>query len=413
MKSHFTSEFFIQNRAALRKALGTDAPIIITGNGQMQRGSDEQFEFHQDSGFWYLTGLSNPDLTLVMLKNETYLMVPTLTYEREAFDGTHDTAYYTKRSGIDQVLNDKAGWQKLRQILQTADTAAVLASPPAYMKRHGLYTLPYRRRLVTKLRRTNPRLTLQDVRTELAVLRSVKQPAELAALQSAIDITTQTLQEVVDSSQFLEATHEYQLEAAITYGFRLRGAESHAFTPIVGAGKHTTTLHHMGATGPIEPGDAIIIDIGAVVEHYAADVARTVSRRPLTGRYAEVFHAVTAVQDFAISQIKPGVMPLDYEKAVEAYMGEQLLKLGVITDATRDNIRHYFPHATSHFLGLDAHDAGDYRAPWQENMVITCEPGIYLPEEGIGVRIEDDILITADGAQSLSSACPRELTKVQ
>jgi Xaa-Pro aminopeptidase len=94
-------------------------------------------------------------------------------------------------------------------------------------------------------------------------------------------------------------------------------------------------------------------------------------------------------------------------------MGEQLIRLGVIKEATRENIRHYFPHSTSHFLGLDTHDTGDYRAPWQENMVITCEPGIYIPEEGIGVRIEDDILITAGGHKNLSAACPRRLTPVK
>ena len=413
MDSFFTPQFFINNRAALRQAVGSDEPIIITGNGQMQRGGDEPTKFHQDSSFWYLTGLSSPDLTLVMLAQETYLIVPTLSFEREAFDGAHNTAAYMAHSGIETILDNKAGWNKLREALTSTTTVATLASPPSFMKRHGLHTLPYRRRLADKLKRLNPNLTLRDMRPGLASLRCVKQPEELRALQRAIDITTETLNEIASGELLATAAYEYQLEAALTYGFRSRGAIDHAFWPIVGAGAHSTTLHHFENNGRIKPDDVIILDVGADVEHYNSDIARTISRQPISGRKAEVFQAVVAVQDYALSLIKPGTLPINYEKSVESFMGEQLRKLGVINTDKHEDIRRYFPHATSHFLGLDTHDVGDYRAPWQENMVITCEPGIYLPEEGIGVRIEDDILITADGAKSLSSACPRELTRVQ
>jgi Xaa-Pro aminopeptidase len=413
MTSYFTPEFFAGNRRKLREAIGSDMPIVITGNGSMQRTADESFKFHQDSSFWYLTGLDSPELTLVMLRNETYLIVPVLSFERAAFEGAHDAAAYGTRSGITNVLDAKSGWNKLKSELQAAQSVAVLASSPSFIKRHGMYTLPYRRQLVAKLKRMNSKLAFQDVRAELAGLRCIKQPQELLALQRAIDITTETLQELVASQAFQQATYEYQLEAELSYGFRQRGSQDHAFLPIVGAGEHTTTLHHSENNGPIASSDMIVLDVGASVEHYAADVARTVSRQPMTGRRADVFRAVVAVQDFALSQIRPGVVPGEYEKSIESYMGEQLQKLGLITEATRENIRHYFPHSTSHFLGLDTHDVGDYRAPWQQNMVITCEPGIYIPEENIGVRIEEDVLVTADGHKVLSAACPRELTQVQ
>jgi Xaa-Pro aminopeptidase len=248
---------------------------------------------------------------------------------------------------------------------------------------------------------------------QLAGLRAIKQPEELLALQKAIDITNETLESIVQGDPFRAATNEFQIEAELSYGFRMRGANGHAFAPIVGAGQHSTTLHHTENNGPIRPQDLIVLDVGAEVEHYAADVSRTVSRQPITGRAAEVFKAVAAVQDYALSQLKPGVMPIEYEKSVEVFMGEQLRRLGVIMSNKRGDIRRYFPHSTSHFLGLDTHDTGDYRQPFQENMVITCEPGIYLPEEQIGVRIEDDILITANGCRVLSASCPRELSPVQ
>jgi Xaa-Pro aminopeptidase len=414
MQTFFKPDFFANNRRRLLAALDIDAPVIITGNGQMQHSGDEPVKFHQDSNFWYLTGLNGSDLVLVMYQGMEYVIVPGRSFEREAFDGAHDPAAYASRSGIHDIVDEKTGWERLKTILHSQKAATVLLSPPSYSKRHGLYTLPYRRQLIAKLRRLQPGLALHDARLALATLRCVKQPQELQALQRAIDITTQTLHEITAPGQLLYTAHaEYELEGAISYGFRRRGAEDHAFTPIVGAGQHTTTLHHIENNGAINPGDLIVLDIGASVEHYSADITRSVSAQPITGRTAEVYRAVETVQDYALGLIKPGVLPVDYEKAVEVCMGEQLMQLGVITEATRENIRRYFPHGTSHFLGLDTHDTGDYRAPWQENMVITCEPGIYIPEEGIGVRIEDDIVITSDGHKNLSATCPRRLTPVK
>ncbi|HSX30680.1 MAG TPA: Xaa-Pro aminopeptidase [Candidatus Saccharimonadales bacterium] len=412
MKTFFEPSFFAGNRKRLQELVDTDAPIVITGNGLMQHSGDEPEKFHQDSNFWYLTGLNSPDLTLVMDGAETYLIVPGRSFEREAFDGAHDPVAYAARSGIKDIVDSTAGWQRLRVTLAKHQAAAVLLSPPSYMKRHGLHTLPYRRNLIAKLRRLQPGLQLHDARLALVQMRCVKQPQELKAIQRAVDISVETLNDIA-TQHLAGATHENELEGLLTYGFRKRGADDHAFAPIVGAGQHSTTLHHFENNGAIRPSDVIIFDIGASVEHYAADVARTVSQQPITGRQAEVFQAVAAAQDFAFSQIKPGVLPIDYEKAVETFVGERLLELGVIKEASRENIRRHFPHATSHFLGLDTHDAGDYRAPWQEHMVLAVEPGIYIPEEGFGVRIEDDVVITKDGCRVLSAACPRVLSPVK
>ena len=413
MQSHFGPDFFSANRDTLRQAFGGGAPIVIAGNGVMQRGSDEPSPFHQDSNFWYLTGLSGPDLTLVMTKNDTYVIVPSLSAVREAFDGAHDLATYAARSGITSYLNEREGWTRLRHTVRTEKQAATLFSPPHYIKQYGLYSLPFRSRLISRLRRMAPDIVLHDLRFHLATLRAVKQPEELLALQKAINITSDSLQEIIKGSEFSEAANEYEIEAALTYQFRKRGAEDHAFSPIVGAGTHGVTLHHIENNGSVHPEDLVVLDVGAAVEHYSADITRTVSKRPVTGRKAEVFRAVEAVQEHALSLIKAGMLYRDYEHAVEKRMGQELVKLGIISDPTHENIRRYYPHATSHFLGLDTHDVGNYHEPLQAGMVITCEPGIYIPEEGIGVRIEDDILITADGYKNLSGACPRRLTPVE
>lgn len=410
MQQSFGPEFYRANRRALREAVAHTYPIVITANGLMQRGGDETFPFSQESNFWYLTGLQEPDITLVLGQGEddSYLIVPTRTQERIAFDGMQETAKLCEISGMSSCMTERDGWRRLAQAVAGPKQVATLLPPATYIKRHGLYTLPFRRRLVQKLRRLVPGIQLHDVRETLAGLRVIKQPAELRALQSAIDITTATLTEVCRPEALQAVVREYELEAAISYGFRRRGAAGHAFSPVVGAGPHATTLHHVTNNGPITSGDLIVLDVGASVDHYAADITRTVSSQPLTGRPAEIFQAVLETQEYALSQLRPGVLPIDYERVVETYMGEQLKALGLITEPTHEQVRRYFPHATSHFLGLDTHDVGDYRKSYQEHMVITCEPGIYVPEEGIGVRIEDDICITADGVKILSGACPRD-----
>lgn len=407
--SDFTARFFASNRERLRQRIEAGCPIVIAGNGNLQRNGDVTYPFRQDSTFWYFTGLERADLTLVIGAKGTYVIVPELTAENDTFDGAYDASEFARRSGIVEFVPARAGWQRLKADLARVRQVAVPGALPEYMARQNFYTSPLRRRLITRLKRLCPGVHVQDIRSQVAAMRVIKQPAELKALQRAIDITADTLAEVCQP-EFLESVqHEYELAAAIDYGFRRRGASGVAFDSIVAAGGHTTTLHHFNLSGTIKPGDLLVLDTGAEVENYAADITRTVSSRPATDRQQAIHEAVRAVQKYAFGLIKPGALPVEYEKAVAIYMGQQLRKLGIIRDDSHESIRRYFPHATSHFLGLDAHDAGDYRAPYQPGMVITVEPGIYVPEEGIGVRIEDDVLITETGIRILSEGCPRDL----
>jgi Xaa-Pro aminopeptidase len=148
------------------------------------------------------------------------------------------------------------------------------------------------------------------------------------------------------------------------------------------------------------------LDVGAEVENYAADITRTYFLKKPTKRQQAIYDAVAEVAAFARDHLKPGVTIRENEKAVEEFMGEKLRELGLIKSITHDNVRKYYTHACSHYLGLDAHDAGDYDAPLEPGMVITVEPGIYTPEENFGVRIEGDVLITETGLEILSKAAP-------
>jgi Xaa-Pro aminopeptidase len=259
-----------------------------------------------------------------------------------------------------------------------------------------------------------PDLELQDIRKELANLRMVKQEPELAALRQAIHVTEDSLTLLTVKSTFQAFHSEYEFEADLTREFRMRGASGHAFAPIVAGGKRACTLHNVSNEATFELGTLVVIDVGAEVEQYAADITRTRVYGQPSKRQHQIFDAVIEVQDYALTLLKPGVLLKPYEQAVETYMGKTLQKLGLIKltgDAEKDHelIRKFYPHATSHFLGLDVHDVGDYERPLEPGMVLTCEPGIYIPDEGIGVRIEDDILITESGNTVLSAALPKAL----
>lgn len=406
-QSYFTPDFFVANRRRLFDACGGAAPIVITANGLLQRGGDSSYSFCQDANFWYLTGINDPDILLVIDGASEYLIIPSRSSSRKTFDGDIDLQALTQCSGIDKVFESETGWKKLNNRLKQSMSVATLAAPPPYIEHAGLYTNPARQNLIKQF---DKNLKIVDITMHLARMRMIKQAPELAAIQAAIDITTDTIIDATKSLKTKPYAYEYQLEAEIGRGFRGRGASGHAFEPIVAGGDRACTLHNIANNSKLKPEELIVIDVGAEVEHYAADITRTVCMGQVSARAQAIHKAVAEVQEYAFSLLKPGIKLQDYEKNVESFMGQKLFELGLIKTINHKNIRKYFPHATSHFLGLNVHDAGDYEMPLQAGMVITVEPGIYVAKEKIGVRIEDDVLITKTGIKVLSKRLSRELT---
>lgn len=409
MESRFTSEFFAGNRQRLRELFTGTAPIVVTANGLLQRGGDSPYAFEQDANFWYLTGIDEPDILLVIDRGKEYLIVPRRSASREAFDGAIADEALARRSGVKTVYDDKAGWEELAARLRKVKHAATLAVPPAYAERYGLYTNPARAALVKRLKESGPELELLDLSPHLNRLRMVKQPVELAAIRAAVDITIKTMREACRPPRLRRYAYEYELEAELSRGFRRRGARGHAFEPVVAGGPRACTLHHVANDGALAADELVVVDVGAEAEHYAADITRTISLGQLSRRQRAVHAAVLDVQQFAFGLLRPGVLIKDYEQQIEHYMGEKLRELNLIKTISHDEVRKFYPHATSHFLGLNVHDAGDYSRPLEPGVVLTVEPGIYVPREGIGVRIEDDVLITPGGIKILSDKLPRGL----
>jgi Xaa-Pro aminopeptidase len=410
MSDLFTSDFFRGNRERLRQLFTGTSPIVITANGLVQKGSDEALPFHQDRSFWYLTGINEPDVLLVIDKNKEFLIVPGREQVRETFDGAVNFDELSRRSGVKTVLNEKDGWRQLGARVKKFKHVATLAAAPKYIDLWGMYANPARAELIRRLKELNDGLELLDLRTHLARMRMVKQEPEVQALQQAIDITIDTLKDVMRPNRLAKYAYEYEVEADITRGFRRRGASGHGFTPIVASGKRACTLHNITNDGQLTSDELLTMDVGADFEHYTADITRTISLNGRPSRRQQAVHeAVMDAANYAFSLLKPGVMVKAYEKQMEAFVGEKLRELGLIKTIDHEAVRRFFPHATSHFLGLDAHDAGDYEHPLETGMVLTVEPGIYIPDESIGVRIEDDVLITADGIKVLTDRLPRGL----
>ena len=401
------AEFYRGNRDRLRTLFQGTAPVVITAHGALQQGADAAYAFHQDSSFLYLTGIEQPDIVLVMDKEKEYLILSERSDVDQIFNGAYTAELLSQLSGIAEVLDQKQGWKKLTNRLRKAKHVATLAALPSYIDVYGFYTNPARAELMTRIKECNPAIEPLDLRQHLAVMRMVKQEPEIAAIQKSIDATMATLKQI--HRKIGKFDFEYQIEAALSQGFRHQGTQGHGYHPIVAGGRNACTLHYNANNDVLQKDELLLIDAAAQINRYSADITRTWAVNEPTKRQRAVWQAVEDVFQFAFAQLKPGISIREYEKITEQFMGEKLRSLGLIRNVEHEDIRKYFPHATSHFLGLDVHDGGDYDRPLEAGVVLTVEPGIYIPEENLGVRIEDDVLITADGAQNLSASLKHDL----
>jgi Xaa-Pro aminopeptidase len=272
-------------------------------------------------------------------------------------------------------------------------------------------------------------------------LRLRKSPMELAFMQHAIDITTEAHERAWVGAA--TAKWEYEVDALVAYTFKLRNADHWGYPSIVGCGPNATTLHYEESQGPVTPGNLLLMDVGAEYEHYSADVTRTF---PAGGRFstaqAEVYQVVYDAQEAAAKTTRPGVLISDVHRAATEVIKNGLFKMGLITDRDSSQYRIWFMHGTSHWLGMNVHDVGSYGARLEPGMVFTNEPGIYVRPDalenkpsgmsdadwekfktavmpafekykGIGVRIEDDMLVTPDGVKWMTEALPRKIADIE
>lgn len=395
------SNFFKNNRKCLQQKVGGGL-TIVAAQALLQRSGDTIFPFRQDSNFYYLTGINEPDVVLVMCDGDEFLILPKRSEAENIFGGSINCDEIAKLSGIKLVYEHAEGWDTYKKLQQNRKKVFTLGAASARI--HGIdsfYTNPARRRLLQKVKRIS-KVDISDLRPDMVSLRQVKQPEEVTAIKQAIDITAQGF---LQAQQALNnGATEYEIVAEFDYIFAKQKAV-HGYQPIVASGENACTLHYIKNNKQIRADEAVLLDVGAEYLGYSADITRTYATTNFSQRQKDVHEAVYRVHQKAITLLKDGIKWRDYALMVENIIGEELQLLGLISSPTSKEIRRYFSHGISHSLGLDVHDVCNYDTIL-ENMVITVEPGIYIPEEGIGVRIEDDILITKDGAENLSSHIP-------
>lgn len=404
----FSSDFFKGNRTQLRTIFEGSAPIVLTANSYIQKTTSEQYPYRQDSSFWYFTGINEPGYVLVLESNKEYLIAPEHDPVMAMFDGEPDIDSLQKKSGIEKVYEHTDGWQRLEKRVKKSKHVATIQPSPAYIERYDMFTNPSRARLVSRLLELNEELDMIDLSQFVQKLRMVKQEPEVSAIKTASDMTVKVLKNI--DKKLSKFTTERDVDAFIKKAAIDLGADF-SFESVVASGKNTATIHYRSAGGSISPDSPLMIDMGLMHDGYCADLTRTFCREP-SERFGQVYESVRSAHQFALSLLKPGVDLHTYEQAVRHYIGEKLRELGLISTITEEALMQYNPTKTSHFLGIDVHDVGDYEATLVPGMVLTVEPGIYIANEGIGIRIEDDVLITEKGHQVLSAQLPVSSTSL-
>jgi len=377
-----------QRRADLRKKL--DGPMVLFGRTE---GKDEVFRLGQEPNFYYLTGFTEPGAVLLLTRYDETLLLPKRNERRETFNGkrwTADDPGVREGTGVDRVL----AIEKFESAL-----AKAMESGPA------LYALTDATGSA-RLKQLAPLRDLDAAAPLIAALRVQKSVAEIAAITR----TTQVTEEAQRAAwkRIKPGIYEYQAVATFTGALLEAGCEGYSYAPIFGSGPNATVLHYNASTRRMDAGEVMVIDAAAQCDAYASDVTRTV---PVNGKFTprqkELYEIVLGAQKAAIAAIKPGVAMADLTKIAKAYIDSHG------KDLKGQSLGKYLPHGVSHHVGLDVHDPGVIPGTLAAGMVITVEPGIYIPEESIGIRIEDVILVTENGAKILSTGLPRESDEVE
>lgn len=397
-----------QRRAALLELLEPGLALVRSADPRAEREHPQDSDFRQDNDFYYLTGLETPGSWLALLKGEdgageVVLYLPDRNPQQEIWTGPQlgPGARTAELTGVARTVS-------LSQF--EPDLLTHLRQPPEVAGYPRIYLslddgAEGTREVLESAVRTGQ--LVSDLRGALARLRLVKDSVELARIRSAVEITVEAQRRAMSAAR--PGIHEYELEAIVEYVFRANGAERVAFPTIVGSGPNSVTLHYDSNRRQTTDSDLVVIDAGAEYRYYAADVTRTF---PVNGKFSKrqraIYELVLGTQLAAIDSVRPGVTVWQLEGIARRYMREHSGSL--CGERTCDR---YFRHGLAHWLGMDVHDVGSYTTPLAPGMVLTIEPGIYLADEGLGVRIEDDVLVTTDGAEVLSAGAPKTVEEIE
>lgn len=425
MKYHsINSQLFIKNRKGFTANMKPNSLAVFNSNDIYPVSADSTMPFEQHRDIFYLSGVDQEESILVMFpdcpkeKHREILFLKETNEHIAVWEGeklTKEAALAT--SGIQTVYWLQDMEKVMFELMTQCDTVYINTNEHY---RANVETETREDRFTKWLLGKYPAHSVAKSNPILQRLRSVKNQIELDLMQQACDITNKGFRRILD---FVKPNvWEYEIEAEFIHEFLRNRSKGFAYTPIIASGNNANVLHYIENNQQCKAGDLILLDVGAEYANYASDMSRTI---PVSGRFTErqkdVYNAVNRVKNEATNLLVPGALWEEYHVEVGKIMTSELLGLGLIDKADVQNedpnwpaYKKYFMHGTSHHIGLDTHDYGLLHEPMQPNMVFTVEPGIYIPEEGFGVRLEDDVVIQESGAPfNLMGNIPIEVEEIE
>ena len=397
-----------KRRQELLRKLERNAIVIVSTNSEQKRNGDVNYPFRPDSNFWYLTGFTEPDAVAVISKDNYSIFLRPKDQKKEIWDG--------ERLGI-EIAPEELLANKAYPIESFFDEIKILINKDKIVYFDDSSTNIINKSIISSLNSS-----FEPLKPYLSEMRLLKDQDEINKMQLSAQYSAETHMMVMKTVK--PGMYEYQVAAIFDSEFTKRNSR-HAYPPIVAGGNNACVLHYIENNKKLNDGDLLLVDAGCEISGYASDVTRTF---PINGSFndaqREIYEIVLNAQKSAINCIKPGEKVNRPHEIACDIISKGLTKLGIIKDSS--GLRDYYMHNTGHWLGLDVHDVGEYKTDddyrcFEECMVMTVEPGIYIRKNdkidskywGIGVRIEDDILVTADGYKILSNSVVKEIEDIE
>ncbi|PIA78495.1 X-Pro aminopeptidase [Gaetbulibacter sp. 4G1] len=419
-----SNTLFIKNRANFCSKMSENTITVLTSNDVKHNNADDVMGFTQNNDLFYLSGIDQEETLLVLYpdaykkENREILFIKETNEHIKIWDGEKLTKKQASEiSGIKRVE-----WiQDFEMVLQymAFEAEGFYLGHNEHLKRVTKSQETQQDRMIKWCKEKYPLHQYFRAAKVTRTLRQIKSEEEIKLIQKAANISIESFKRVLKTCK--PNIKEYELEAELTYNLIKSGAIRHAFQPIVASGKNACALHYNTNDAVCKNDEMVLMDFGVCYANYNSDTTRCF---PVNGKFSdrqkEVYSSVLYCLKEGSKLLKPGMISSDYEQQMATLIETELIKLGLLNadevlkqDTEKPLYKKYFMHGTAHHIGLDVHDVGLYSRPFEVGMVLTCEPGIYIPEEGIGCRLENDYLITKDGNINLTEAMPIEIEDIE
>mgnify|MGYP001060967294 CR=1 FL=1 len=419
---HLPASFFIKSRSKLQELMLPGSVVVIASNRKMHRNGDQHFPFRQSSDLYYLSGIRE-EMTVLVIWRGSYsdqykeiLYLPEEDPVKTRWEGPQISQEDAgANSGIIDVRVHTTLLKDLRELFENSSHVYFGTPRPGDDPESISNEAEIRRSLENETARLQEHL----ISPLMTRIRMFKEYEEVEMIRRAIEATGKAFIQSLSIMQ--PGVREYEIAAGIISEIYKSGCNDLAFEPIIASGQNALILHYTGSRGICEKGSMVLMDFGADWEYYAGDISRTI---PVNGKFTkrqlELYNACHRVLNKAMKLMVPGKLMQDFHAEVGALFEEEHIKLGLYSmQDARDNRgktplwKEYYWHGTSHSIGLDVHDPFDHEMKFAPGMVLSCEPGLYCKEEGIGIRLENDMLITANGAENLSAGIPIDPAEIE